>query len=133
MTTTIRRSIAVATVAAFAWLTMFASTGTACSRVKVTNNLKCDLQLCLYSLTGAAPQCWSIPQGGPTTIVFPAGFVPAGAVSAAGTLFPFNGDGCTDCFTFTTAGVVPCCGVVCYDPDACSITINLCTQAHCNP
>jgi hypothetical protein len=136
MSTITRRTTVAMIAGALVMIAALFSAGTAsaqCNSVVVTNNLGCNLQLCLYSPTGVAPVCWGIPAGGPTVITFPAGFVPAGAVSSGGNRYAFGADGCTKCFSFTTTGPVRCCGVVCWDPHSCSITINPCTTPTCNP
>ena len=103
-----------------------------CRGITVTNNINCSLVLCLYSLTGVSPECWSIPTGAPTVITFPAGFVPAGGYSAGNNSYPFV-HGCTRCYAFLTTSPTQCCGVVCYDAAACTIMINPCTSEKCAP
>lgn len=134
MTSTIRRWTAAIIVAACTCITTLAGSDIAraqCTGATVTNNAGCNLQLCLYDLLGVSPVCWNIPTGGPTVIAFPAGFSPTGGFSAGGNTYPFSATGCTVCYTQRTTGVTRCCAVVCYDPVACTISIDPCTSAVC--
>jgi hypothetical protein len=133
--TTCKRALAPIIVGALFCLATLLSAGTAraqCGSVAATNNLQCDIQLCLYSATGAALVCTNIPAGATVTIVFPAAFNPTGAVSLGGNQYPFSATGCTVCFRQRTATVVPCCGEVCFDRANCTMTVGPCTSAICN-
>lgn len=84
---------------------------------------------------------------GGTTSSYPAppgasfwpGFVPVGAVSAAGTIVPMNAPPpplCTPCMmTFISIPPGQICCSICYDPATCTININVtpCTTGPCIP
>jgi hypothetical protein len=127
---------ALIVAAALVCLALFGNVGSAlaqCTSITVTNNLDCNLTLCLYNPTAATQPCFNIPTGGPTVINLPPGFIPVGAVSAAGAELPFGANGCTPCFSHLTTLPYMCCGVVCYNPRACTITIGHCVSTHCTP
>lgn len=104
-----------------------------CNSITVYNTVGCDLSLCLYSLSTAAPLCWYIPAGPPTVITVPAGWIPAGAVSQGSNQYPFSATGCTVCYRQFTPVALKCCAEVCYDPSLCIIKIVPCATALCNP
>lgn len=104
-----------------------------CPSVTITNNVNCTVNLCLYSLTSAQLVCTTVAPGASVTVLLPAGFVPAGAVSAASNRYAFAATGCTVCFSQRTLLPVICCAQVCYDPAACTVTIDPCTSARCYP
>lgn len=106
-----------------------------CNSISITNNLNCDVVLCLYNASSAASICSPIiPAGGTGSITVPAGWTPTGGVSQSGVRYPFdNATGCTDCYRQITSSAVKCCGVVCYDRATCSIKIGPCPTTVCNP
>lgn len=102
-----------------------------CGPVTVFNNTGCKISLCLYDNAVVNPICFPVGPGA-SVIAVPAGFTPAGVVSAAKNRYAFVAappvvPGCTPCITLPGGAVIPgCCGVVCYDNVACTITINPC-------
>jgi hypothetical protein len=117
-------------------LAAFAGTSTAhaqCARISATNNLNCDIQLCLVGTNGAEI-CTGIPSGATVSIVSPTTFTPIGVKSAGGNTYTFStATGCTVCFNQITPAAVRCCGTVCFDRSACTITVGACTSTICNP
>ena len=127
MTTVIRRSMALIIFSLLLSLGMVLSASRAhaqCASITVTNNLPCDLELCLYSTNVVVPLCFNIPANSVTVINLPATFNVAGVVSAGGNRygFPAVTGGCTRCFIQRSACV--CCGEVCFDRANCTISIN---------
>ncbi len=131
MTTTIRSFAAAMLLTAVMLFAANAATA-ACTAVKVTNNLNCDVQLCLFDAATAATICTNVPAGATVIVNIPAGFTISGGVSAGHNRYRFGANGCTVCYAQVGPAAL-CCGEVCYDPTTCHITIGVCTQAICNP
>jgi len=137
MSTVIRKSLYPLIAGMLVWVGLFLSTESAqaqCDSLTITNNVGCDLVLCLYNASTAAHLCSPIiPPGGTAVIYPPAGWVPSGGVSQGGIRYPFSATGCTVCYRQITSTAVRCCAEVCYDPIACTITVRPCSTAVCNP
>lgn len=100
--------------------------------IVVTNTTACSVDLGLAD-AGGTVLGWLCPPGN-TTIFLPVGFIPTGVKSAGAIIYRFIAPtGCTICFTLASPNPVPiCCGTVCFNPAACTITIAPC-PAPCAP
>jgi hypothetical protein len=143
MKKSIRRSSAAVLIAAVVSLASFLYAATAHAQIPVTNNTGCTINLSLMDCAGVVVGPFLIPGGGgPIVIPTPAGFVPCFVRDVAGAWRPFiwpppvvnpahpwpppaPGSGCTGCIRLPAPGIVPpfCCGDVCWDPVARTITI----------
>ncbi|HVZ38038.1 MAG TPA: hypothetical protein VHI13_02085 [Candidatus Kapabacteria bacterium] len=99
-----------------------------CAIINVYNFTGCDVTLCLYD-AGGNRACIQLRQPiGPYPLAFVAPFNPAGVISSGKNLYPFAGSpACTPCVTLPSPTIISgCCATVCYDPVACTITVNPC-------
>ncbi|MBS1914473.1 MAG: hypothetical protein JST22_20960 [Bacteroidetes bacterium] len=124
-------AFAAAMLLAIAGLFVSSAANAQCTSLTVSNNVSCDLRLCLFRSNTVATVCVDVPAGGTVVLALPPGFVPDGGVSRGGNRYRFTATGCTLCYEQITSTVVPCCAEVCYDPVACTININPCTSAVC--
>ena len=128
MKTTTRRSIAAGLFAAILMIALLFSAREAsaqCPGIKIRNNTGCNLMICFYNASFAT-SCQVVNALSSAPAAWPAGFMPIGVQSAAGTFYPWA-SGCTPCIGIQVAGAVStCCAVICPNPAQCAVDINPC-------
>jgi len=129
MRTRIMATLAAMAIAAVAMLfTTPSAHAQPCAQITVTNFTNCQINLCLYDVPGNQICLVLGPTGTVTSIGFLNGFMPVGAISAGKNQYPFAGNPfCTPCIRIPGASVVMgCCAEVCYDVNACTISVTPC-------
>lgn len=106
------------------------TTTAAHAQIAVTNNTACDIYLNLVDGSGNLSGPYLIPSGAIATVIpTPPGYSPIGIEDINGRTRKFTGSSeCTGCVPLAAKGANDaCCGNVCFDPGAQTITISSCS------
>ena len=130
MTSVIHRSIITMALAAVVALIAFFDAGSAqaqqCTSNTITlvNNTTCNLEITFIATSGVSAKVFGIAPG-VSNHTFPAGFFPAGIVTALGNFFGFPpvGGPCTACLSFVDASGIICCVSICRTAP-CTLVLN---------
>lgn len=146
----VRSRFSVAAIFAAAALFLGAAGARAqCTVIAVTNNLPGSVDLTLVDQTVMPPATATktIPVGGATAFVLPAGFTVSGFNGATGVFHAFPAQPPRPACAMTGTGVAACvalpatpppppsvwCAYVCYNDSTCTMTLTSCPSNICTP